>query len=213
MYSYRIKCKGRIMKKLKIGYLAVSKASWITPKIREIAEQTCESLKTLPDEILFHGVTTTEAEAVARTEEFRAAGVDAVVMHFVTFPVGAVIPAVAQRLDVPFLLIGNPEVPGTGKMWEQNSFCGLNMAAHGMNRLRKRYSWTMTEPEKTAAALSAPLAAVRAMRSLAGLRIGLAGGRVPGFYTSNFDELQLRRELGVAVEVFDLLEIVKTAET
>jgi len=200
------------MKKRKIGYLAVSKASWITPKIQKIAERTYESLKTLPEEILFHGVTTTEAEAIARAEEFRAAGVDAVVMHFVTFPVGAIIPAVAQRLDVPFLLVGNTEVPGAGRMWEQNSFCGLNMAAHGMNRLRKLYSWTMTEPENTAGALQAPLAAVRAMKSLAELRIGLAGGRVPGFYTSNFDELQLRREFGVTVEVFDLVEVAKTAE-
>ncbi len=201
------------MKKRKIGYLAVSKASWITSKIRKIAEQTHESLKTLPDEILFDGVTTTEEEAIAQAEKFRAAEVDAIVMHFVTFPVGAIIPAVAQRLNVPFLLVGNPEKPGEGKMWEQNSFCGLNMAAHGMNRLGKHYSWTMSEPEKTAKALEHPLAAVRAMRSLAELRIGLAGGRVPGFYTSNFDELQLRRELGVTVEVFDLIEVAKTAET
>ena len=201
------------MKKLKIGYLAISKASWLTPKIEGIAKQTFESLKTLPDEVLYQGVTTTEAEAIARAGEFRAAGVDAVVMHFVTFPVGATIPAVAQRLNVPFLLVGNTEVPGPGKMWEQNSFCGVNMAAHGMNRLRKQYSWTMTEPEKTAEALKAPLAAVRAIRMLAELRIGLAGGRVPGFYTSNFDELQLRRDFGVTVEVLDLLEVVKTAET
>lgn len=200
------------MKKRKIGYLAVSKASWITPKIEAIAERTHQSLKTLPEEILFHGVTTTEAEAIARAEEFRAAGVDAVVMHFVTFPVGAIIPAVAQRLDVPFLLVGNPETPGAGRMWEQNSFCGVNMAAHGLNRLRKHYSWTMTEPERTADALRSPLAAVRAMRSLAELHIGLAGGRVPGFYTSNFDELQLRREFGVTVEVFDLIEVAKAAE-
>ncbi|UKI31000.1 MAG: hypothetical protein L6W00_24600 [Lentisphaeria bacterium] len=134
-------------------------------------------------------------------------------MHFVTFPVGATIPAAATRLDVPFVLLANPEEPGPGKMWEQNSFCGANMAAHGLNRLRKRYCFVMARPEETAEALKKPLAVVRAVKMLRNLRIGLAGGRVPGFYTSNFDELLLRREFGVAVEVLDLLEIVKTADT
>lgn len=200
------------MKRMKIGLLSISKASWLTPAIEALADKTCASLKSLPDEVIFHGITTTESEAINRAEAFRAAGVDAVVLHLATFPVGAIIPAVAARLDVPFLLVGNPEKPGPGKMWEQNSFCGLNMAAHGMNRLRKMYSYTMTRPENTAQALQVPLAAVRARLELRELRIGLAGGRVPGFYTSNFDELQLRRELGVTVEVFDLLETVKIAE-
>ena len=201
------------METMKIGYIAISKASWMTPKIDAIAKRTFENLQTLPAEILYHGVTTTEGEAAARAEEFARAGVDAVVMHFVTFPVGATIPAAATRLDVPFVLLANPEEPGPGKMWEQNSFCGANMAAHGLNRLRKRYCFVMARPEETAEALKKPLAVVRAVKMLRNLRIGLAGGRVPGFYTSNFDELLLRREFGVAVEVLDLLEIVKTADT
>ena len=135
-----------------------------------------------------------------------------VVLHFVTFPVGAIIPAVAQRLDVPFILVSNPEEPGAGGIWEQNSFCGSNMAAHGMNRLRKKYTFMMTPAEKTGEALREVVAVVQAMRALRALRIGQVGGRVPGFYTSNFDELQLRRDFGVAVEVIDLLEIVDTAK-
>ncbi len=200
------------MNTLKLGYLALSKASWMTPRIEKIAAETYKSLHSLSAEIVFHGVTTTEAEAIERADEFARAGVDAVIMHFVTFPVGAIIPAVAQRLTGPFLLVSNPEKPGAGKVLEQNSFCGANMAAHGLNRLRKPYSFTLTPPAETAAALAKPLAAVQAIRALSRLRIGCVGGRVPGFYTSNFDELQLRRDLGVAVEVMDLLEAVKTAE-
>ena len=207
------KSRNATMETMKIGYIAISKASWMTPKIDAIAKRTFENLQTLPAEILYHGVTTTEGEAAARAEEFARAGVDTVVMHFVTFPVGATIPAAATRLDVPFVLLANPEEPGPGKMWEQNSFCGANMAAHGLNRLRKRYCFVMARPEETAEALKKPLAVVRAVKMLRNLRIGLAGGRVPGFYTSNFDELLLRREFGVAVEVLDLLEIVKTADT
>jgi L-fucose isomerase-like protein len=47
---------------------------------------------------------------------------------------------------------------------------------------------------------------------LKGARIGSAGGRVPGFYTSNFNELVLRKVFGVEVEGLTILELVKTAE-
>ena len=201
------------MKRLKIGFMSISKASWLTPKIQKLADAARASLDVLDADVVFHGVTSTEPEAIARAADFVEQGVDVVVLHFVTFPVGAIIPAVAQRLDVPFILVSNPEEPGAGGIWEQNSFCGSNMAAHGMNRLRKKYTFMMTPAEKTGEALREVVAVVQAMRALRALRIGQVGGRVPGFYTSNFDELQLRRDFGVAVEVIDLLEIVDTAKT
>lgn len=54
------------MKTMKLGYLAVSKASWMTPKIAAIAAETERNLRTLDAEVLFHGVTTTETEARER---------------------------------------------------------------------------------------------------------------------------------------------------
>ncbi len=200
------------MRKIKIGVFAFTKASWLTPKIERMVDATVKNLRTIPDaEILFDGLVCDEAASIRQAERFAAERVDAVIMYFVTFPAGVMIPAAATRINAPILLLANPEVPGPGKLWEQNSFCGANMAAHGMNRLRKRYSFTFASPEETAAKLAPSLAAVRAVSGLKALKIGLAGGRVPGFYTSNFDELQLRRDFGTAVEVLELLEVVDTA--
>ena len=200
------------MEKLKIGVFAFTKASWLTPKIESMVDATVKNLRSIPDaEILFDGLVCDEADSIRQAERFASERVDAVVMYFVTFPAGVMIPAAATRIDVPILLLANPELPGPGKLWEQNSFCGANMAAHGMNRLRKRYSFTFASPEETAAKLAPSLAAVRAVSGLKNLKIGLAGGRVPGFYTSNFDELQLRRDFGTAVEVLELLEVVDVA--
>lgn len=134
------------------------------------------------------------------------------VMHFVTFPAGALIPAAGSRLNVPIVLLANPEKPGEGKMWEQNSFCGANLGGFVMNRLRKRYAFVRALPENTAEAVAPFLRVVRCIAEMKELRIGLAGGRVPGFYTSNFDEMKLRREFGTTVEVLELLEIVNTAQ-
>jgi L-fucose isomerase and related proteins len=133
-------------------------------------------------------------------------------MHFVTFPVGALIPSIGRRIgDVPVLLLANPEEPGANKMWEQNSFCGANLGGFVMNRLKKQYAYLKALPADTADALQKYLRVVRCIKGLQDLRIGLVGGRVPGFYTSNFDEMKLRRELGVTVEVSDLAEMIHTA--
>lgn len=200
------------MKQIKIGYMALSKASWMTPKIEAIVTETVENLKTLPCRLVCQDApVTTEAEIIEACHQFNREGVDAVVMHFVTFPAGAMIPAAGSRLNVPVILLANPEKAGPGKMWEQNSFCGANLGGYVMNRLRKKYTYVKALPKDTAKALETPLSVIRCITEMKELRIGLAGGRVPGFYTSNFDEMKLRREFGTAVEVMDLIEVVNTA--
>lgn len=201
------------MKKMKIGYMALSKASWRTPKIEALAAETEKNLKSLDCELIApKGLVTTEDEIIGVCEEFNRQRIDAVIMHFITFPAGAMIPAAGARLDVPIILLANPEEPGPGKMWEQNSFCGANLGGFVMNRLKKRYTFVKALPKDTAKAVEVPLRAVRCIQALKELRIGLAGGRVPGFYTSNFDEMKLRRVFGTSVEVMELLEIVDKAK-
>lgn len=201
------------MKQLKIGYMALSKASWRTPKIDAIVADTAANLKTLPYKFVVpDSPVTTESEIIEVCETFNREAVDAVIMHFVTFPAGAMIPAAGTRLNVPVILLANPEKAGAGKMWEQNSFCGANLGGFVMNRLRRQYSFVRALPGETANAVAPMLNVVRCIAGMKELKIGLAGGRVPGFYTSNFDEMKLRREFGTTVEVMDLLEIVNTAK-
>ena len=202
------------MEALKIGYAALSKASWRTAKIDALMEDTVKNLSSLENAELHHPgkLLTTEDEAEQACEEFRRTGIDVLVMHFITFPAGALIPATGTRIgNIPVILLANPEEPGKGKMWEQNSFCGANLGAFVMNRLKKQYTFVRALPDNTAEALKQPLSVVRCLKELRSLRIGLVGGRVPGFYTSNFDEMKLRRELGVTVEVSDVAEVLSTA--
>ena len=107
------------MKQIKIGYMALSKASWMTPRIEGIVTETIANLETLPCQLVSCGKpVTTEAEIIETCGLFKREGVDAVLMHFVTFPAGAMIPAAGSRLDVPVILLANPEKAGAGKMWE-----------------------------------------------------------------------------------------------
>ena len=205
--------KEKKMQKCRIGYLALSKLSWKTPKIEALAKDTAAALAAMPDCSLIapEGLVTDEKEAQAGAEFLNGEGIDLLVMHFVTFPAGALIPVIAERIQAPIVLLANPEGPCPGKMWEQNSFCGANLGAFVMRRLGKQYGYLKVMPAETPAALKKFIAAARCIKAMKNCRIGLAGGRVPGFYTSNFDEMKTRAVFGTAVEAADLLEVVDAA--
>ena len=201
------------MENVRIGYLALSKLSWRTAKIDKIAADTGKFLseQSACSLVQAAGLITSEAEAEEACAVLNREGIDLLVMHFVTFPAGALIPLIASRIQVPVVLLANPEEAGAGKMWEQNSFCGANLGAFVMRRMAKQYGYLKVLPAETPAALHKFIAAARCISVLKSRRIGLIGGRVPGFYTSNFDEMKLRSHFGTAVEVSDLLEMVDTA--
>jgi len=200
------------MKPFKVGYIALSKASWATPEIDGLRKSALESLKKLPYTIVDgNALTTTSAEASDLCAEFRKQDVSAVVVLMATFPVGAIIPVIAKELPVPVVLISTPEKPQAGKMWTQNSFCGSNMAVHTLRKLGRKNAFVFGSANEAAALVKKPLEVLKCVSDLASAKVGLVGGRVPGFYTSNCDEMRLRAKLGTEVEIIDLLEIVDTA--
>ncbi len=200
------------MKKFKVGFIALSKASWATPAINGLQKSALASLKTLPYEIV-HGdaLTTSSAEASELCTEMRKQDVSAVVVLFATFPVGAIIPVIAKELGVPAVFLATPEKPQADKMWTQNSFCGANMAVHTYRKLGKKYTFVFGAADQAAALTAKPLSILKCVADLAATKVGLIGGRVPGFYTSNCDEMRLRAKLGTEIEIIDLLEIVDVA--
>jgi len=200
------------MKEFKVGFIALSKASWATPEIEGIRKSALDSLKTLPYAIVDgNALTTTSAEASALCAEFRKQDVSAVFVLMTTFPVGAIIPVIAKELDVPVVLFSTPEKPQAGKMWTQNSFCGSNMAVHTLRKLGRKNTFLFGPADQAAALAKKPLSILKCLCDLASAKVGLVGGRVPGFYTSNCDEMRLRASIGTEVEIIDLLEIVDTA--
>ena len=112
---------------------------------------TVRYLEKIPGCRIVHpnALVTSEAEAEAACALLNEKGIDLLVMHFVTFPAGALIPCIANRIQVPVVLLANPEEAGPGKMWEQNSFCGANLGAFVMRRLEKQYGFAKVLPAET----------------------------------------------------------------
>jgi len=202
------------MEKLKVGYLSLVKGSWINDKLEKQRQNALKALKELDVELVDCGLLIqSEAEADAVCKKFDAERVDVILAHSITFSLGSVIPGMAVKLRVPVIFWSEPEPPMTGGRIEANSFCAANMNAHALWKMNLKYSLVYGNIETVMPDLKAQLKTISCVKQLKNIRIGSAGGRVPGFYTSNFNELAMREKFGTEVEGITLLELVKLAES
>ncbi|MBE6356396.1 MAG: hypothetical protein E7058_04700 [Lentisphaerae bacterium] len=203
-------------KKFKICYLALSKVNWTNDRLEAARASAVEFLRTLPDVEIVGGdkMVTLEDEAVALLDEMEKIQPDLIITHFMTFTLGVVPPLFAQRLNIPVVLWSMPEPDPAGGRLQSNSFCAANMNSHHLWRLHIPYFHVHAEPGTAEAAgkLTASIRVAQAMKQLNRMRIGLIGGRVPGFYTSSFSELMLRRKLGPEVKIITQHELFTIAE-
>ncbi len=110
----------------------------------------------------------------------------------------------------PLMLWALPE-ERTGGRLRLNSFCGINLAAHGLRRAGFTYEYVYAEPEDEAAMqkLLTLAQAGRVRRMLRSARVGRFGLNPDGFEPCTYDGEALAARLGVQVvqrglaEVFD----------
>lgn len=200
----------------KIGYLPLSKVNWTNDTLEAARENALSFLKTLPDvEVIGPDhMLTLEEEAVELLEQFEKDRPDLIITHFMTFSLGVVPPMFAQRLgNIPVILWSMKEPDPKGGRLQNNSFCAANMNAHHMYRLHIPYFHVHAEPgsEDAAKQLTSAINVAKAMKMLGRMRIGLIGGRVPGFYTSSYSEMLLRRSLGPEVKLITEHEVFTAA--
>jgi L-fucose isomerase-like protein len=153
----------------------------------------------------------TEEDAESLADRFHAERVDVVLVQYGTFALGTLMPMFADRLTVPIVLWGVPEPTLDGPKLKSNSFCGINMNAHTLMRLGRKYDYIVCGPGEAPAALASSFRVIHCLKRLRRARLGLVGYRVPGFYTSTFDEMGLRRLLGVEVHHVTTSELFDTA--
>ncbi len=202
------------MTSLKVGYLSLVKGTWINARLEAQRQAALSALAGLNVDLVdCGGLIQSEAEADRVGLAFEAAGVDVILAHFLTFSLGSIVPGLAVRLRKPVLFWSEPEPPMTGGRIAANSFCATNMNAHALWKMRLKYALVYGTAETVMPELQRKLKTLACIKHLQRVRIGSLGGRVPGFYTSNFNELAMREKFGVEVEGITLLELVKLAES
>ena len=193
------------MDKLRVGYVCLARLTFDGEYAREVMQRTRTALAGMENVELVcpDDLTVEEEDAEAAAELFNREKVDVVVVQYGTFSLGSLMPLFADRLSVPIVVWGVPE-PSFGGKLRINSLCGVNMNAHTLMRLGRKYETLFCNPEEGPAELDRLFRVLHCLRRLRHVRLGLVGYRVPGFYTSNCDELDLR----VGDQIVDRLHVV-----
>jgi L-fucose isomerase-like protein len=148
--------------------------------------------------------------ALAAAALFKDAGVDLLISLVGSFTWDNMPVRVAQELNVPILLWGVPEPPMMGGRLEANSLVGVTMNAAALKRMGFQYKFVYGFPEDPAAMveIERTVRVISAIKRLRHTRLGIIGGRPPGFYGSTYDELRLRKALGVEIIPIEVSEVL-----
>lgn len=138
--------------------------------------------------------------------------IDALILVCATYSFGSILSEVVRRFPkTPLLLWGfeEPMLEGSVEL-PLNSLCGLNMYASFLNRWDHPFSYVYGGVESEAVWKQAEtfLQAMRAKSALARAKFCVVGGRVPGFYLSEVNELKFRQVIGPEIDRKDLSEVM-----
>ena len=154
-----------------------------------------------------------DAAAVeARIAELAAADIDMLLLLQSTFADSTMALQLATALDAPLLLWALPEAQVGGRL-RINSFCGINLAGHGLRRAGLSYDYIYAAPGDAAALgkLRDFASAARVKRLLMSARIGRLGVNPDGFDTCLVNHGALKSRLGVEVAQFELASFFQSA--
>lgn len=201
------------MKTLKVGYLPLVKGSWLNGKQEKAADEAIAGLQAFAEVIELGRLIVSEDDANEACEKFYNENIDVLIVHHLAFPLGAITPSLARRLGVPVILWSTPEAPYQVPAFrlEANSFCASNMTANHLWRMHHPYAFVYGDTQTALAEIRSELSVFAAIKTLKGFRVGSLGNRVPGFFTSTFNEMLLREKFGVEVEGITMLELCETA--
>ncbi len=191
---------------IRIGFAPIARPTFDLDLARELTAQVYAAVSA-------EGYTLTgsqdlvmdDAAVDARIAELTAADVDMVLLLQASFADSTMALKLAQALDAPLLLWALPEAQVGGRL-RINSFCGINLAGHGLRRAGINYDYIYAEPEDRAASRRlrefAMAAGIR--RRLRETRIGRLGEHPAGFDTCRVNHEALKAQLGVEVAQFEL---------
>jgi len=147
--------------------------------------------------------------AIEAAAQFKAAGIDLLISLVGSFTWDNMPVRIAQELNVPIILWGVPEPPMQGGALEANSLVGVTMNAAALKRLGFQYKFVYGRPDDPAAMdeIKRTVRVIAAIKRLHHTRLGVVGGRPPGFYGSTYDELRLRKALGVEIIPIEVSEV------
>ena len=195
---------------IRIGFAPIARPTFDLGLARDLTAQVYAALANYGAERRFSLIGSTDlvmdaAAVQARLADLAGAGLDMLLLLQASFADSAMALDLARALGLPLLLWALPEAQVGGRL-RINSFCGVNLAAHGLRRAGIPYETIYAAPDDAQAhgKLHDFARAAAVKKRLQGARIGRLGENPAGFDTCLVNPAGLRERLGVEVAQFEL---------
>ena len=202
---------------IRIGFAPIARPTFDLELARAMTAQVFEAIVRAGYVVVGSQELVMDGLAVdARIRELAAGKIDMILMLQSSFADSTMALQLARAIDMPLLMWALPEERVGGRL-RLNSFCGINLAGHGLRRAGLTYGYIYAAPDDRAAVrkLLNFATAARIKSRLAGTRIGRIGENPDGFDTCLVDREKLKSQLGVDVvqnEPQSLFEAARQAE-
>ena len=131
---------------IRIGFVPIARPTFDLDLARDVTARVYQRVRAIQYDVIGSQDLVMDAKAVeARIAELAAADVDMVLLLQASFADSTMVLELAQAVDVPLLLWALPEAQVGGRL-RINSFCGINLAGHGLRRAGISYDYIYAEP-------------------------------------------------------------------
>ena len=207
------------MKNLKIGFLGItSNLLWgesskkMYEESKKLLVELAEPHKVVAVDNFFNDSSDGVKKITKLIEKWEDTRFDLVIIQSVGFGLGiGPVDIGMTQVNTPIVMWAVPEPEfKEGGLLEKNSWCGVNMHTSHLYKLGIKYDYIYGTPEDeiVKSNLKNIIKVAEVIKKLRYTYIGAFGGRVPGYFDSNFDELSLRKSLGIKFEFIDLSEVL-----
>jgi len=193
----------------RIGFIAIARPTFDVPLAQALAAQVYAALSAEGYPLIGDAELVMDAEAAAQSiDRLHDETPTAVIALQASFADSTMIVELARHVHAPLLLWALPEARVGGRL-RLNSFCGINLAAHGLRRAGLRYEYVYGEPgdARSLASVRAFAKAAEIRHKLRGARVGRIGENPAGFDTCRVNRTALRECLGVEVAQIELADM------
>lgn len=194
---------------LRIGFVPIARPTFDVPLATAVAAEMRATLSAAGVQIVGPDALVMDAAAAqAASETLAGQPLDLLLAFQASFADSSVVVNLAQTVDAPLFLWAVPEARTGGRL-RLNSFCGINLAGHGLTRAGLKYEWSYAQPDDPAAlkALLTLARAGRVKRLLRAARIGRIGDHPVGFDPCSYDAAAIAARLGSQVVRKELAEV------
>lgn len=203
---------------LKLGVMSIGFPNFRVDIAQENYERSMALFDGLDLELVVEKtVLVNEEEIGLAASRMKEKAVDALLLKIGTYSYGSALQTILDCLKGVHLILWGEREPITDPNGAipLNTLCAMNMYGSFLKRIGYTdysYCYGCFEEEATQNKLRAIIKALELGKKMHTSRIGVVGGRVPGFYLSNVDELRFRSAIGPEIINYSLASLIADAD-